>query len=646
MSQGAAQPATSDSDGSHDASRTDAAHRYAASPTEARAAETALGTDGDAPADAPAAAGASAGAVPRFSPEEARTRRRFLRPTPRSGARARRGRTRSSLLPPASTSAAGGGESRSEAEDGEWDELVMDERAAYDLGRLVAPDYGMERLARHVVSNAVADPTILPGTGIDAERKRVRRLHGALSAHAPVSPPVMPAQEALCRRWIEQRLDTRLRDDLPLVAALRNGILLNLLLGEPAEDPKNEVVLMDAVHRNLRNFFAAARRLGLRDSECFDVDDLVLQRNVPRVIRTVAAVARLTDAERFSRCAANAPAGEPQPVVRWSEHDELNEEWPGSETLLKLTEAVKRGCGRRRLRILVAGTMGSGKSATIDQLVGRRTATQRHNVTLRLSDAEIREAAPEKDALEDIVGARARHEEIVQRLHPIRPYESARMPCDAVATYYVKVADVLCEITELPSMERYLADDEDGLSVWGFSGRREHVLERIRDREFEVALLVERLDLFRARARAAVFEQLQHVFGERLWERSVVVLTHGYSLPPEGLTFEENLARRMHVVQEAACRTCGRANMRVPVSAVENSDACPVSDSGERILPDGTAFMARLASLCEGVIVKQHARKPLLRVQPSAVRRWNWRRLAWAATFFGVLQLLARRLQR
>lgn len=70
-----------------------------------------------------------------------------------------------------------------------------------------------------------------------------------------------------------------------------------------------------------------------------------------------------------------------------------------------------------------------------------------------------------------------------------------------------------------------------------------------RDNLPHVVLYVARLDDSRAdRSDRLIMAEMHNVFGSRVWDRTIFVLTHGHALPPQGLSYREFLRGRRDVL--------------------------------------------------------------------------------------------------
>ena len=618
-------------------------------PSTSRRGFPVLGSAGSPAQEAPTSAPGDAATIETRSasrPEHRRGLSSATRPwgvTPgRTLARRRHLFRRSVLVSPTA-------EARGAAAAEETSGPVAEDRLAYDLSRFVALEYNPVRLAQQLCVDHMSDPNVRPTLHAQAAQRieeaaaedeqvvpqplhRIwRGSEGAEACLAPLSPPLLPNQERLIRRWIETFYDIELEEASSLVDILWDGTLLNEMIGQEPELPESPIEYEVVAKENTQKFLSRARQLGFTEDELFRVDDLWRLRNFPRVLRTIAALARKVDFENFADLASedvSCPAR-----TTWDGTDELDEEWQGDWLISNLANVVRHVCQRQSLNILVAGAMGSGKSSLINEVVGRFVARPNHNMRLHFTDEEVLAQDPVEGPT--FVEDRMIHHEQLQRLHPRKPYRSEPVPGHEATTYHVKVLGVEVSLTELPSLEVVMSDeDEMAMLNTVLAGERDEVAEAIRNLSFDVILIAERVDLYRRVSCAGLLRELQNMLGAHMWERSIMVFTHGYSLPPEGLTFEENLARRIHLVQEVVRNVSGRSNVYIPITVVECSESCPRNEQGAKVLPNGSAFMDRLGMLCENVLVKHHTRPPMRVTLKRNRRKQLLRAAALAAGFF------------
>ncbi|KAH9606415.1 hypothetical protein KSS87_015058 [Heliosperma pusillum] len=119
------------------------------------------------------------------------------------------------------------------------------------------------------------------------------------------------------------------------------------------------------------------------------------------------------------------------------------------------------------------------------------------------------------------------------------------------------------------------------------------------NRTVDVLLYVDRLDDYRIETLdRQIIKALTDGFGKAIWNRAAVVLTHGQLSPPDGLSYEEFVAKRsealLKVIRQGARIKRDSLASSMPIVLVENSGRCIKNDGGEKVLPDGVAWIPNL----------------------------------------------------
>ena len=100
-----------------------------------------------------------------------------------------------------------------------------------------------------------------------------------------------------------------------------------------------------------------------------------------------------------------------------------------------------------------------------------------------------------------------------------------------------------------------------------------------------------------------LLKTITSTFGASVWFNAIVVLTHGSSAPPDGqngqpISYEMYFAQRSHVVQQIIRQAAGDMRLMNPVALAENHPMCRTNRAGERVLPNGQVWMPQLMLLC------------------------------------------------
>ncbi|KAL4561061.1 hypothetical protein LXL04_033223 [Taraxacum kok-saghyz] len=117
------------------------------------------------------------------------------------------------------------------------------------------------------------------------------------------------------------------------------------------------------------------------------------------------------------------------------------------------------------------------------------------------------------------------------------------------------------------------------------------------NKTIDVLLYVDRLDAYRVDTLdGQIVKAITNTFGQEIWRRAIVVLTHSQLSPPDCLTYDDFLAKRsealLKVVYNGARFTKQDIqSYSIPVGLVENSSRCNKNEKDEKILPNGTAWI-------------------------------------------------------
>ncbi|KAG6470692.1 hypothetical protein ZIOFF_071769 [Zingiber officinale] len=158
--------------------------------------------------------------------------------------------------------------------------------------------------------------------------------------------------------------------------------------------------------------------------------------------------------------------------------------------------------------------------------------------------------------------------------------------------------------------------DTPGLVEGGYVNEQaiEIIKRFLLNKTIDVLLYVDRLDAYRVdNLDKQVIKAITDTFGKRIWQRSIVVLTHAQLSPPDGLSYDEFFTRRSETLLKCI-RMGARIKMQefegfildspIPVALVENSGRCNTNSDGEKILPSGIAWIPNLVEVVTTVSAK------------------------------------------
>jgi hypothetical protein len=569
------------------------------------------------------------------------------------GSRPSTGRTRSrrrqlfrrNLLPGVLSQSRKGTESEGHgaenAADGEF--FIADERHLYNMGIHVKQELNLSRLAALVVTSPAPYSKDLKESGSSWQQGPSPTLSDKPSLSevcgeqpwGAIPDATEKALERLCLLWIARKTGASESSSNGLRAVLSDPNVFLHIAGIDAPcsgDARN----LDSMRRCIQLFLDSARNAGLDANALFEPEDVIEGKNLHLACKVLCAYAEKTDSEAFTACMK-------QVGLQRRNYEEIirgfgNDSRPGCATVNQLVDVVRAHSPFRDATILFAGTIGAGKSATINRILGSPVARTNHTMALILSDDEILERDPEHGL--EVIEERSYEREREQRAHPNRKTEFVPSPNENVLIYPVEKEGMSLRLIEIPSSEKYFYDEagEDS-KKWSRAGTCESVAAALRGLEIDIVCIIERLDSYRSHCFRLVLEELKSLFDGGVWERCILVFTHGYALPPEGLTFEENLARRMHLAQEEVHRVSGRRDIFIPVCVVENSESCPRDSAGNLILPNGISFLDRFVTIGENVFLRNRDR-PRLKVRSLVPSHVRVRHIGFILSSVLILQML------
>ncbi|KAL8129611.1 hypothetical protein V2J09_018766 [Rumex salicifolius] len=132
-----------------------------------------------------------------------------------------------------------------------------------------------------------------------------------------------------------------------------------------------------------------------------------------------------------------------------------------------------------------------------------------------------------------------------------------------------------------------------------------HSIKRyIRKSPPDVILYFERLDLLNmGNNDYLLLKLITEVFGSAIWFNTILVFSHAGSSLPEGpngfpLSYESYVARRTDMLQRYIHQAVSDTKLEIPVVLVENHHGCRINVKGEKLLPNGQAWKSQLLFLC------------------------------------------------
>ncbi|PKU78356.1 translocase of chloroplast 90, chloroplastic isoform X2 [Dendrobium catenatum] len=119
----------------------------------------------------------------------------------------------------------------------------------------------------------------------------------------------------------------------------------------------------------------------------------------------------------------------------------------------------------------------------------------------------------------------------------------------------------------------------------------------------DVILYFERLDFFdRIYYDFPLLKLITNVFGSSIWFNTILVMTHSSSPLPEGMdgypvSYEEFVGQRTKLLQSYIHQAVSNTQLENPVLLAENHPMCMKNSKGEKVLPNGQAWLSQLLLL-------------------------------------------------
>ncbi|XP_031401969.1 translocase of chloroplast 90, chloroplastic isoform X1 [Punica granatum] len=149
----------------------------------------------------------------------------------------------------------------------------------------------------------------------------------------------------------------------------------------------------------------------------------------------------------------------------------------------------------------------------------------------------------------------------------------------------------------------------------------------------DIVLFFERLDHINANYNEnTLLKLMTEVFGNAIWFNTILVMTHASCSLPEGpngyqVMYESYVSQCSELIQQSIHQAVADSRLENPVLLVENHPLCKRNSMGQKILPNGQAWISQFLLLCVCTKVLNDAnrllefRESILLGPPSASRQ-------------------------
>ncbi|KAK9825802.1 hypothetical protein WJX74_008690 [Apatococcus lobatus] len=261
------------------------------------------------------------------------------------------------------------------------------------------------------------------------------------------------------------------------------------------------------------------------------------QMELPAALRNIPNIHQILG---LAPQAAPQPAGPRRPRVDESEWDSLRR-LPGP-TQQKFLELLKSLQSRQQksLTVLFLGKGATGKSSTINSILGERVAS-----------VSALGSAPEQ-----------------------------------VDTFIRNSQGFQLKLLDAPGLLNGDVFNEQAMQL---------VVRAVQQLKVDVVVYVDRLDGYRiSQADHRVLRGVTQALGPSIWSQTVLCLTHGSHPAPDGLSFDQYLQKRQEALLKAVKGSGAKGSPAVVV--VENAAKCEQNSTNQKVLPNGSVWLIDLMS--------------------------------------------------
>ncbi|KAL3139107.1 hypothetical protein ABBQ32_005900 [Trebouxia sp. C0010 RCD-2024] len=158
------------------------------------------------------------------------------------------------------------------------------------------------------------------------------------------------------------------------------------------------------------------------------------------------------------------------------------------------------------------------------------------------------------------------------------------------------------------------------------------IAQFLKDKQVDVVLYLDRLDFYRVeKTDKEIMTAITNTLGPKLWRNTIIGLTHGKAIPPQGFFTdrqEDYVESRVSTLRKAMHAAGAKKDASLPIAFIENSSHCAVNSAGEKVIGPNKdrrwlpELMAQIVSVAQSVPAYKYDSSVSKKRNPNKRRRW------------------------